>query len=330
MNLIIKEIEPGNISQEWNDFVLTHPLPNYSIGHNPSLPVIFNKLFKYKPVYCKIYDGQKMIGVFQAVKDKDKIISLPFFTTSGLCIDPQYSSNEIYEKIAEHFNCPYEIRDFVKFSEFVFDKKVTSYLDLKNSEEEQLKSYDKRVRVQIKKGYSNGLQIQVGGVELLPVFYDIYIRNMHRLGTPHPSINFFKTFMENYKNGLCKIFVATYESKPIGCSMTITYGKMAEMVWGSTIREYNHLKPNMFVYWEVMRYAIEQKMEILSFGRSDAEGNHISFKKQWGVKIYPIYFNYSSQVSNVRDYQLIRKIWSTIPFPVVKVLGPIIRKRVTT
>jgi lipid II:glycine glycyltransferase (peptidoglycan interpeptide bridge formation enzyme) len=186
------------------------------------------------------------------------------------------------------------------------------------------------LRNQINKGYHNGLKIKIGGAELLPAFYDIYIRNMHRLGVPHPSKKFFKKFFDSYQNGLRKIFVVTYNNLPVGGSIMFSYGKLAELFWASTDRKFNYLNTNMVLYWEVIKFSILENMETLSFGRSDIGSSSLKYKEQWGVQVMPIYFNYSSEQKNIRDYKIINKIWKRIPFPIVRLVGPIIRSRVTS
>jgi hypothetical protein len=330
MNFTIKELSSLESVNVWNEFVFAQMLPHYSIGHNPCLPQILKTLFKFEPVYCMIYQEEKLVGVFQAIKDKGKIVSLPVVSTSGLCLAPNYNAVEVYKVICAHFNAPFEIRDFVKFSDFSFDKKSTSYLPLKKDADEQLRSFKSKLRNQIKKGYTNGLQVKIGGLELLKDFYEIYIKNMHRLGVPHPSMEYFKSFVENYKNGQSKIFLITYNNIPVGSCIIFTYGKLSELFWASTVREYNHLNSNMVLYWEVIKYSNEQGFETLSFGRSDGESSSLKFKEQWGIDIYPLSFNYSTAKSNLREFGLINKIWKIIPFPIVKIVGPIIRSKVTS
>lgn len=330
MQITIKEYAFNEIEDKWNEFVLSQPLPSYSLGHNPCFPAIFKSIFKYDCVYCVLYDGSKIIGIFQGIKENGKLKSLPVLPSSGLCCLPSYKKEDLYKLICDHFNKPYEIRDFIKFSEFAFAEKVTCYLPLKSSADEQMQVFKSKLRSQIKKGYTNGLEVKSGGVELLPEFYDVYIRNMHRLGVPHPSINYFKSFIENYQNGKSKLFIISHNSTVIGGSIVFTYGKLAELFWASTSRKFNHLSPNMVLYWETIKYSIEQQMDILSFGRSNAESNSLKFKEQWGVNTYPLYFNYSSEQPNIRGFGLINKIWKIIPFPIVKIVGPIIRSKVTS
>lgn len=330
MEISIKTYQSNEIGEKWNQFVFAQDLPFYSLGHNPCFPTIFQSLFKYETIYCILYEGATVIGVFQAIKEGDKIKSLPVLPSAGICCSPSHKKEDLYKMICDHFKKPYEIRDFLKFSSFSFDKKVTCYLPLKKTVDEQMQSFKSKLRNQIKKGYANGLEIKSGGIELLPQFYDIYIRNMHRLGVPHPSINYFKSFVQNYENGISKLFIVTYNSIPVGACIVFTYGKLAELFWASTSRKYNNLNPNMVLYWEIIKFSIEQNMEILSFGRSNVESNSLKFKEQWGVETHPLYFNYSSEQSNLRNFGLINKIWKLIPFPIVKIVGPIIRSKVTS
>ncbi len=330
MDITIKEMPLGEVDATWDRFVLAHQLPAYSIGHNPCLPQLFKTLFQHEPVYLGCYDKEKLIGVFQASKEKGKIKSLPVLSTSGLCLNEGYDAKTIYKKLTAHLNCSFEIRDFTAFSEFVYDKKATFYLKLQKTADEQLKFFKSVIRNRINKGIKDGLQCKTGGVELLPEFYEIYIRNMHSKGVPVPSKNYFKTFIEEYKNGRCKLFVIYNEGKAIAASILYTYGKLAEFFWASTLKEYNSLNPNMVLYWEMIKYSVEQGMEIFSYGRSDMDGNNHTFKAKWNPDIIPIYFNYSSPQKNIREYSTMSRIWQKIPLPLARVLGPIIRSKVSS
>ena len=138
----------------------------------------------------------------------------------------------------------------------------------------------------IRKGYKFGLSVKIGGIELVDEFYKIYSLNMHNLGSPALEKLFFIELINNYKYGLSKIFICYNDNIPIGGSILLTYFNLAEVSWASTLVEYNKLKPNMVMYWEMIKYSIANRINVFSFGRSTKGGGVHEFKSRWGHWTY--------------------------------------------
>ena len=107
-----------------------------------------------------------------------------------------------------------------------------------------------------------------------------------------------------------------------------------EIPWASTLREVNKIGVNMFLYWEVLKYSIEQGFKTFDFGRSSVDSGTFRFKKQWGAKPKQLYWYYWMRDGgelpqlnpNNPKYQLVIKLWQKLPLALTKLLGPMIVK----
>jgi FemAB-related protein (PEP-CTERM system-associated) len=314
----------------WNNFIENN-VSLYTIASNPSIVGLLEKSFNWMGENLFIYNGSQLIGVFNYIKIDNKTVSIPHFSYGGLLVSEEYNSNkeDIYNAIYKYLDIDsFEIRSFEKISNFYNDDKVTNFLYLQDSEDKQLNFFKSKLRSQIKKGYKNGLIGKYGGKELLDDFYHIYSSNMHALGSPVLGKYFFKNVFQNYKYGDAKIFCIYFNDKVIASSLVLSYLNFSEVCWASTLREYNKLSPNMVLYWEMIKYAVDNNKYVFSFGRGSKDGSTNKFKKQWGAEERQLYFNYSEkQTAQLKKMKFLSKIWSKLPLSFVNYLGPKIARR---
>ncbi len=109
-----------------------------------------------------------------------------------------------------------------------------------------------------------------------------------------------------------------------------------EIPLASTIRDVNHLSMNMFLYWEVLKFAIKQNYSQFDFGRSSKNVGTYRFKQQWGAQPKQLYWHYwlgqsetppSLNPSNPK-YALIISVWKRLPVALANLLGPAIVKNI--
>lgn len=314
----------------WNDFIISQggaTEKGYSIGHNPSLCSYLSSFFNATPNFIFIKNRGDIIGLIQGCRKNSSFYSLPVFSTSGLIASPEVSRKEIYTALNKILG-DFEIRDFISFSDYVYDTKQTFYLPLQKTVQDQTAFYKSKLRSQINKSYSNTLEIFTGGNDLLNGFFHIYSRNMHRLGIPVLGKSFFSGIMDNYQFGNSIVFVVRYNGKDIGASIVLDYGEFSEVGWASTVREFNHLGTNMFLYNEMISSAIGKGMKTFSFGRCTEDSSTCIFKKQWQGEFHKIYYNHSASFNRLeKSYKAVRKIYSLIPYPIVSKVSSIMRKR---
>lgn len=327
--IILKKIDINKSSNEWNNFIennINSDNNNYFIAHNPCIGKIFEKSFNYKSEYYIILKNDQLIGLLPGFRIAECFISMPILPMAGIFINNKMDKNECYQIILPVLG-KFEIRESDAISKYYYDKKVSCYLNLKYEIENEWKGLTSKLRSQVNKGYKNGIIVKINGEEYLDEFYDIYSTNMHRLGSPVLSKAFFSNLIKYYENGVAKIFIAYYENIPVAGSIVLSYHKLIEVGWASALNEYNRFNPNMVLYWEMIKYSIENRMEHFSFGRASRGSGSHKFKLQWGAIENQLYFNYSEFNYDIRRLKFLAKLWKFMPAEVANKFGPFIRNR---
>jgi serine/alanine adding enzyme len=159
---------------------------------------------------------------------------------------------------------------------------------------------------------------------------------MRDLGSPVHSKrlieNTLKVFPEYTKS------VVVYKGKlPLACSLIAGFKNTIENPWASSQRQFARYSPNMLLYWKMLEYACDHGYRQFDFGRSSPDEGTYKFKKQWGAKPMPLYWQYIMLKSKVTEntlfegarFQLASKIWKRLPVALTKVIGPSIRKHIS-
>ena len=212
-------------------------------------------------------------------------------------------------------------------------EKVSMWLDLPRSAEELLKSFKPKLRSQVRKGEKNGLTATQGGVELLEEFYSVFARNMRDLGTPVYGKELFRLILEAFPKS-ARIVVVHKDSLPVAGGFLLGFRGRLEIPWASSLREFNHLQSNMFLYWNCLQYACEEGYQNFDFGRSTKGCSTYKFKEQWGAKPIPHYWHYDLHESQALPqlnpqnpkFRLAISLWQRLPVSMTKVIGPMIAR----
>lgn len=324
----LEKIEIKSRSDEWNKFVannLPSDIANSSIAHNPSLAQILEDSFGYECEYYFLIENDEIIGLLPGFRISNKYTSIPMFPTGGVFPCTGKKKLDIYESITNLLG-KYEIRDSVKFSKFCNVSKILCYLPLENNVNLQFNQLTSDKRNHIRKGYKYGLTIKHGGPELLDDFYNIYSYNMHHLGSPVIEKKFFQSLLENYKYGIAKVFICYHGNIPVGGSIVLSYFNLLEVSWASTLVNYNKFKPNMVLYWEMIKFSIENGLSYFSFGRSTKDSGAHEFKLRWGALEQPLFFNYSNYTFDIRKLRPLTRLWRKLPLNIANKIGPALRK----
>jgi lipid II:glycine glycyltransferase (peptidoglycan interpeptide bridge formation enzyme) len=158
---------------------------------------------------------------------------------------------------------------------------------------------------------------------------------MRDLGTPVYTPRFFAEVMRELADG-ATIFCAWADDVPVAASIVLWNGRHIEVPWASSLREFNPLCANVLLYWEMLQFAIERGHDRFDFGRSTPFEGTYHFKRQWGAEAQPLIWEYwlsSAQAlpdrnPRSRRYSLATSVWSRLPVPLTRVIGPAIVRNI--
>jgi len=114
------------------------------------------------------------------------------------------------------------------------------------------------------------------------------------------------------------------------------HNSMLEIPWASTLRAANGMNMNMWMYRQILGFAIKQGYSFFDFGRSTKDASTYRFKKQWGATPVAHYWYYRSankgEVSGTNPdnpkFRLLIAIWQRLPVWLTKIIGPPIVKNI--
>jgi FemAB-related protein (PEP-CTERM system-associated) len=189
----------------------------------------------------------------------------------------------------------------------------------------QLKSV---VRTQVRKGQSQAFTIDWGGSELLDDFYGVFAQNMRDLGTPVYGKGLFRSALLELRPD-AELCVVRLGGRPIAAALAVHGSGITEVPSASVERQYRSTAANSFMYWELIRRAIERGQATFDFGRSTIDSGTYAFKKKWGAMPVPAIWQYYRRRGRVADirpdggkYDRMIEVWKRIPVPITKLIGP--------
>ena len=341
MNVVTVE----NQRREWDLF--SQSADNATAYHSFGWKDVFEKSFGHKCYYLAVVDdNQCWQGVLPLVHMRSRLfgnclVSLPFVNYGGLlCKGPEAAAILLAEAEKLRGTCGASHIELRHISDVYGNlptkqHKVTMVLDLCESHERQWAAFDPKLRNQIRKSQKSGLSFQLGRLELLSNFYDVFSRNMRDLGTPVYAERLFSNVLETFPASTM-IGIVFHGEKAIAAGLVSWFKNKMEIPWASSIREYNALCPNHMLYWEMMQFAIGKGLTKFDFGRSTPNEGTYNFKRQWGA--LPLQLNWQYVMEAGRElpdvsphnpkYELAIRVWQRLPLAISKVLGPFIVRNI--
>ena len=302
---------------------------------------------------CKenYFIGQECLYPFFLVKSKifgKRFISLPFLDVGGFFGNPSEKDVlEIIEKAKEGKVKNIQVRTNKFMNNFESTEKILSKLGFKKnvekhqfiihltSEEDIWKRFHKHTRNDIRKAEKSGLNVVgIKDEDEMKKFYNLYLDEMKKFGTPQHSYKFFKNLLYFLKEDFFGLN-CYFKDRLIGSIIILRNKNYSNIAFNVSDEKYRgEFRPNDFLYWESIKWAVKNNVKFVDMGQveKDAEeGSHAQglykFKSKWLGELYErIYFTFSfkdEKSSQKKDsLKKYRKIWKKLPLSLVKIIGP--------
>ena len=272
------------------------------------------------------------------------LVSLPYVNRAGLHADDEGVEQALIERgceLAERHNVQYlELRhtaeqagSWTQISE-QRNEKVIMELGLAGDEPGLWKQVGAKVRNLVRKGRKNGLEVQWGGVELLESFYDIFAVNMRDLGTPVYPRKLFESVLRAF-GGEAELCAVKHAGRAVAAALVL-HDQVAGKTFipsASCLRDANRLSANMWMYYQLLKRAMERGSEVFDFGRTTVGSGTHKFKKQWGATEVGCVWQYHvlrGKIGGMRpdnpSMQRRIELWKKMPVWATRVIGPSIVK----
>ncbi len=317
-----------------------------SIYHMSSWKTLIEKTFGHQCLYYYALNEQGDIcGILPSVNLNSKIfgnfiVSMPYFNYGGVLADNDDIANQLNQCLQQQADknkvSHIQYRESVERVGDVLSvstNKVNMILQLPESADALGKLIGSKRRSQIKRPIKEGVSHKIGGAELLSDFYAVFCQNMRDLGTPVYGKSFFENILNTFEAN-CSICIVYWQGKPVSAGFLIRYKDRLEIPWASTLSYANRISVNMYLYWQILSYAIEIGCKEFDFGRSTVDEGTYRFKKQWKSEPQQCYWYHwvpsgavlpNLSPSNAK-FNLAIKLWKKLPLSVANALGPLLVK----
>jgi len=205
---------------------------------------------------------------------------------------------------------------------------VTFKLRIEDNEQQQWQNLDAKMKNLIRKGQKQDLKVSFGQKHLQSLCKIISTR-MLELGTPYYGNNFFKQILLKFPQ-TTEIITLSRNDIPISAGLLFSFKNILYVPFAGSLSRYFDLSPNNLLYWEIIKYAIQKKLEYLDFGRSSRNSGTFEFKRKWGGTSVPLHYSYwlntikkPPEINQKTDlYRLLSRCWRLLPLPIANKFGP--------
>jgi len=191
-----------------------------------------------------------------------------------------------------------------------------------------MQAIPRKQRAMVRKGIKAGLVSEIDSS--IERFYRAYSESVRNLGTPVFSRKYFQILKDVFQQD-CEILTVTHVDGQLIASVMNFYFKDEVLpYYGGGTEHARAVQGNDFMYWEVMRRAVEKGIKIFDYGRSKEGTGSYRFKKHWGFEPAPLFYEfYLVKASCIPDinplnpkYQIFIAAWKKLPLAVSQFVGP--------
>jgi len=335
------ELADGSRMPAWDEYVEKHS--EATVYHLSGWREIIENVFDRKTYYFIAQSETTIVGVLPVVRLRsiafgDFLISMPYVNYGGVLSDNEEVSRELIDSccdLADRLGVGHvELRHTSDCTHLQHrTDKVSMRRELPGSSDELWGQLGSKLRAQIKRPLREGVTCETGGAEMIDDFYNVFSIKYHDLGVPVYPKKWFTAIMEKFEDD-ARIVAVRLSGETVAASLIIGFNGTLEVPWAASKRAADRFGVNMYLYWNMLKYASDQGYREFDFGRSSENSGTYRFKKQWGALPVQLYWHYwlrgQREIPQLNlgssKYRIAASIWRKLPIRVTNFVGPRIVK----
>jgi FemAB-related protein (PEP-CTERM system-associated) len=322
---------------KWDHFVRSSP--NGTVFHLSQWRRAVADVYRHTPHYLVATDGDEIRGALPLFEIHGLLsgrvfVSVPYAVYGGLCGTDVVARKMLLEKaeqLAKRQGARYvELRHLSHPEPGLSTKSLymTFYKPLDADPEVNFEAIPRKQRRMVRVAMKNNLEVRRGW-EHLGEFFQIFVENKRRLGSPAFPRKFFETIRDYFAKDI-ELLTIWHQGKMVAGVISFFFGDRVMPYYGAAREEAFSLAVNDFMYWEVMRFSCLAGYRGFDFGRSREGTGAYNFKHHWGFEPQPLAYQYlmvtAQKIPNINPsnprFQWFIETWKRLPLPVTRWLGP--------
>jgi len=336
---MIKTLDKSNYAH-WDSFV--QATPDATFFHQSGWKEVIERAFGHKTYFLYVENNGEIMGILPLVHIKsllfgNTLVSTAFCVYGGIVSNDELTILELDKeacRLAEELGVDcLEMRNRVqKTPERPYKELyVTFRKELDADVEKNMLSIPRKQRAMVRKGIEAGLTSAIDDdVDRLHQAYSESVRN---LGTPVFSKKYFQILKDVFADQ-CEVLTVELNGQLVASVMSFYYKDEVLPYYGGGTGLARNVKGNDFMYWEVMRRAVEKGVKIFDYGRSKIGTGSYSFKKNWGFTPEPLFYEFhlvkADSLPDINPlnpkYRLFIAAWKVLPLSISQMIGPWLSK----
>ena len=324
---------------EWDAYAAAHP--DGTFFHRAAWRDILGRLPGFHPHYLLVRRRGCIAGVLPLVRVRspwfgEALVSLPFCVEAGVLASDEASEDALLANasaLASFQSVDWlELRhrrahrpDWPSNSDTyaVFRRALAA------SAADAFAAIPRKQRAMIRKANSFGLtSVEESSLEH---FWPIYATSVRNLGTPVFPRRYFADLLTTFGNA-ARVTTVFDGDTPVASVLSFVHEGCVLPYYGGGLPQARRLNAFDFLYWEVMRRAVDEGLHTFDFGRSKRGTGAFDFKRHWGFEPSPLCYEYRllraravprRNPGNPR-FRLAVSLWKHLPLAVANRLGPLV------
>lgn len=164
-------------------------------------------------------------------------------------------------------------------------------------------------------------------------FYKVYAPALRNLGTPVMPLKFLAALKTNFGDDV-DIGLVEHHGEPVAGLFSFWHRDRVMPYYIGADRKARDIRAYDYLYYKLMRRAVERGVRAFDFGRSKVGSTHFDTKKFWGFEPAPVIYHIGlvrgKEMPNVNPnnpkFARLVDIWRRLPLPVANFIGPIVAR----